>query len=113
MPGRPADTPPEVRFPCLTTHSAPIAPLFSFKFVSQVRSNFAVSCFCALSGWPGALFCRFRSAEPGRCRRFQPPDCPYFAGKSPFATLRPDSGLAAPALDAADNDDQFILFSPI
>jgi len=48
MPGRPSDTPPEVRFPRLTTDSAPIAPLFAFKFVSQVRSNFAVTCFCGL-----------------------------------------------------------------
>jgi hypothetical protein len=54
---------PQVRFSRLSTDSAPIAPLFSFKFVSQVWSNFAVTCFCALSGRPGALFCRFRSAE--------------------------------------------------
>ena len=51
----------------------------------KLRSNLFLRTF-----WlAGSVVLPISVGRAGRFRRFQPPDRPYFAGKSPFATLRP------------------------
>jgi hypothetical protein len=76
--------------------SRSVAPLVRTGLAPEHAQNFAVSSFCAVFHRPER--CLQLPAGWPVLRRFQPPEHPYFAGKSPFARLRPMTALFSPGL---------------